>query len=209
MKNQNNNHILPKVLLAMLSLSLFACASKPKPAAEIYSNEPVVVADNNYDAPPSMDASNDQTPTVESSGIAAPSEEPTFTEPPVEEMNNVTPPMESTSSDEMAMLDSTAEPAATDSMDTTTTMTDGLSGTPADHFAVQVVASSSVENLNAFATKYGLSNELTAQVTVNDKTWTVLLLGTYPTLEAAKEALTSIQDKVDTSPWIRSVGSLQ
>ena len=197
----------------MLSLSLFACASKPKPAAEIYSNEPVVVANDNYNTPPSMEASNDQSPTVESSGIAAPSEEPTFTEPPVEEMNNVTPPMENTSSDEMAMLDSTAEPAATDTMDTTTTMTDvsstSLSGTPADHFAVQVVASSTVENLNAFATKHGLSNELTAKVTVNDKTWTVLILGTYPTLEAAKEALTSIQDKVDTSPWIRSVGSLQ
>lgn len=189
----------------MLSLSLFACASKPKPAAELYSNEPVVVANNNYNAPPSMDASNDQSPTIESSGIAAPSEEPTFTEPPVEEMNNITPPMENTSSDEMAMLDSTAEPAAMD----TTTMTNGLSGTPADHFAVQVVASSTIKNLNAFATKYGLSNELTAQVTVDDKTWTVLLLGTYPTLEAAKEALAGIQDKVDTSPWIRSVGSLQ
>lgn len=205
MKNQNNNHILPKVLLAVFSLSLFACASKPKPAAEIYSNEPVVVANDNYNSPPSMEASNDQSPTVESSGIAAPSEEPTFTEPPVEEMNNITPPMENTSSDEMAMLDSTTEPAVTDA----TTMTDGLSGTPADHFAVQVVASSTVENLNAFATKHGLSNELTAKVTVNDKTWTVLILGTYPTLEAAKEALTSIQDKVDTSPWIRSVGSLQ
>lgn len=171
MKNQNNNHILPKVLLAMLSLSLFACASTPKP-----------VADDNYNAPPSMEASNDQSLTAESSGITAPSEELTFTEPPVE----------NTSSYEMAALDLTI-----------------LSETPADHFAVQVVASSSVEKLNAFATKHGLSNELTAQVTVNDKTWTVLLLGTYPTLGAAKEALTSIQGKVNTSPWIRSVGSLQ
>lgn len=207
MKTQNNNPILPKILLALISLTLFACAAKPKPAAEIYSNEPVVVADDNYNAPPSMEASNDQSTTVESSGIAAPTEEPTFTEPPVEEMNNVTPPMENTSSDEMAMLDSTTEPAAMDTMAEVSST--NLSEIPADYFTVQVVASSTIENLNAFATKYDLSNDLTAQVTVDDKTWNVLLFGTYPTLEAAKEALTSIQDKVDTSPWIRSVGSVQ
>ena len=198
MKTQNIAQFLSKILLAVFIVSLFACSSKRKPAAEIYSNEPVVT-NNTYYEPPSSEsvsASTDQSTTVESSGIAAPAEENTFSEPPVHDM---------------AMLDSTTEmtpePEATPDM--TDTMATNISETPADYFAVQVVASSTIENLNAFATKYSLSNELTAQVTVNNKTWNVLLLGTYATLEQAKEALAGIQDKVDTSPWIRSVGSLQ
>lgn len=198
MKTQNNNQLLPKVLLAILSASLFACAAKPQPEAEIYSNEPMMVTHDNYNLPPSMDDAN----TVESSGITAPIEETSFTEPPVEEMNNVTPPMHEPVAEEMAMQDSmTTETAAAN--------TTNLNEIPADYFAVQVVASSTLRNLNAFATQHDLSNDLTTQVTVGNKTWNVLLLGTYSTLAAAKEALVSIQDKVNTSPWIRRVGSLQ
>lgn len=186
MKTQNNNQLLPKILLAILSASLFACSAKPRPEAEVYSNEPMMVTHDNYNLPPSMDDAN----TVESSGITAPIEETSFTEPPVEEMNNVMPPM--------------PEPVAEEMNNAT-----NISSIPADYFAVQVVASSTLENLNAFATQYGLSNDLTTQVTVDNKIWNVLLLGTYPTLAAAKEALVSIQDKVNTSPWIRRVGSLQ
>ena len=143
MKTQNIAQFLSKILLAVFIVSLFACSSKRKPAAEIYSNEPVVT-NNTYNEPPS-------------SGITAPAEENTFSEPPV---------------DDMAMLDSTTEmtPEPEATADMTDTMATNISETPADYFAVQVVASSTIENLNAFATKYSLSNELTAQVTVNNKT---------------------------------------
>lgn len=193
---KNNNQLLQKILLALFTVSLFACAAKPKPAPEIYADEPAT--NYTYHAPPSMEAS-----ATESSGIAAPVEEATFTEPPVEEMNNVMPPMESMAAEEMPV-----ESASSGMVMHDTNPTD-ISTVPASHFTVQIVASSNMKNLNAFATENGLSNELTAKVTVNDKTWNVLLLGTYPTLAAAKEALAGIKDKVSTSPWIRSVGSLQ
>ena len=222
---------LTRILLVAFSLSLFACASKPKPATEIYSNEPVVVANDNTamqaNEPPSMEPTTDPSNTVESSGIAAPDDQPSgFTEPPVEEMNGVVPPAESlandtstqdSSSDDMAALDAgtdttadmsipeTTEPAM--EMDTTSAGT--LSGVPTDHYTVQVVASSTMENLNAFASGHNLSTDLTAEVTVNDKTWHVLLVGTYATLAEAKTALADIKTKVDTEAWIRKVDSLQ
>ena len=214
---------LTRILLAAISLSLFACASKPKPATEIYSNEPVVVAN---DTPASMEPANDQSNTVESSGIAAPDDQPAgFTEPPVEEMNGVTPPAESmandtsmqdSSSDDMAALDAGTDTAADMStpettepaMEMDTASTGTLSGVPTDHYTVQVVASSTMENLNAFASQHHLSTNLTANVTVNDKSWHVLLFGTYATLTEAKAALSEIKTKVDTEVWIRKVGSL-
>jgi len=176
--------------------------------------------------PPSMEPATDQSNTVESSGIAAPDDQPSgFTEPPVEEMNGVTPPVESlandtsmqgSSSDDMAALDAGTDTTADMSTAETTepamemdTAAGTLSGVPTDHYTIQVVASSTMENLNAFANINNLSTDLTAEVTVNDKTWHVLLVGTYATLSEAKTALADIKTKVDTEAWIRKVGSLQ
>lgn len=172
MKTNNNDRILAKILLAIFTISFYGCASKPKPDAQIYSNEPVVVSENinnQYNEPPSE------------SGVSAPVESESFVEPPVEEMNGFAP-VEIT-------------PVT-------------INNAPADYFTVQVVASSTVTSLNAFATEHGLSNELTAQVTVNNKVWNVLLIGIYPTLTEAKAARADIRGKVRTSPWIRTIGSL-
>ena len=80
---------------------------------------------------------------------------------------------------------------------------------PANHYAVQVVASSSMENLMNFAKVNGLSDQWTAETMVNGKTWYVLLQGIYATKAEADAALSAAQSRFDTQPWIRTVGSLQ
>lgn len=84
----------------------------------------------------------------------------------------------------------------------------GIASQSANHYAVQVVASSSMANLKNFAQQHQLSDQWTAETIVDGKTWYVLLLGVYPTMTEAKDALASIQDQLDTSPWVRSIGSL-
>jgi DamX protein len=84
-----------------------------------------------------------------------------------------------------------------------------LRSQPAGHFAVQVCASRTLKQLAYFAKHHGLSDEWTAQTSVNGETWFVLLEGVYATKAEAREALDRVSSQVDTKPWIRSVGSLQ
>ena len=170
--NTNNNmgYLISKVLFIFTLISVIfsqtACSRAPKPVAETYVPEPVVIVDE----PQAMEPPPEEEPPlmVESSGI----------EPPVEENT---------------MMD--MAPAS-------------LRDTPADYYAIQVVASSSMKQLEAFAAANNLSTDLTATITVNNKTWNVLIYGTYPTLTEAKEAMPEVRTKVTTRPWIRTVGSL-
>ena len=84
-----------------------------------------------------------------------------------------------------------------------------INSQPPGHFAVQVVASSNIKNLKAFAQRNQISDEWVAETSVDGKTWFVLLQGVYPTISEAKEALEQASITLDTSPWVRSVGSLQ
>ena len=79
---------------------------------------------------------------------------------------------------------------------------------PATHFTVQVCASSSMENLQGFARANNLSDQWTAQTSVNGKIWYILLTGVYATKAEANAALGSVQG-IPTSPWVRTVGSVQ
>jgi len=191
------DYLISKALLPAIILSLAACSSKKPPEAEVISEEPVVVSNEQYNQPyepaveqinepfepaPAVEADMDQAAMEESSGIASPVEEIMINEPAAEVM--------------------TEEPV-------TEVPSNNISEIPADHFAVQLVASSTTENLTAFATRHDLSSDLTAQITVDGKIWHILLLGTYPTLAEAKEALAGINDKLTTSPWIRTIGSVQ
>lgn len=83
-----------------------------------------------------------------------------------------------------------------------------LSAQPADYFVVQVVASSTMAQLNGFANANNLSNEWVAETNVNGKTWYVLMSGVYPTKSEADQALASVSS-MDTRPWVRSIRSLQ
>lgn len=195
----NISRTLLKLTLPVFVLSLYACASKPPPSNDYGSDEPVIVGSENvaepyeppvsqinepYEPEPAMEPATDMAMNEESSGIVPPAEDTTMMEPPAE-----------TIMEEPAMQ----EPV----------MASAINATPADHFAVQIVAASSADNLIAFANKHGLSADLTTQITVNGKEWHVLLLGTYQTLAEAKEALAGVEGRFNTSPWIRKVGSLQ
>ena len=84
----------------------------------------------------------------------------------------------------------------------------GLAGQPAGNYAVQVVASSSMEQLTFFASQYQLSDEWVAETTVDGRIWYILMLGVYETKAEAEQALVNVQD-LETQPWIRTIGSVQ
>lgn len=87
--------------------------------------------------------------------------------------------------------------------------TGNLRSVPTNYFTVQVCASSSMENLRFFARQHNLSDQWAARTNVNGKNWYVLLLGVYPSRGEAVTALGSVRNRLDTTPWVRSMGSLQ
>ena len=79
---------------------------------------------------------------------------------------------------------------------------------PTDFFAVQVIALSSKESLEAFASEHQIKGMSAAEVVSGDKVMYVLLLGIYESREIAEEAASGLPPPFE-SPWIRSIGSLQ
>ncbi|MCW9015216.1 MAG: SPOR domain-containing protein [Gammaproteobacteria bacterium] len=182
-------------LVVGATITLAACASKPSPWSQQASPwdsrqaevEPVAEAEPLE--PVGMSA-------MESAASAEDSEYPVEPGDMVEPQPVV---MAEPEPEPMPMMEAEPMPAASG----------GVMSQPANHYAVQVVASSSMEGLRAFARQHQLSDQWTAETSVNGKTWFVLLLGVYPTKTEANDALASVQGELDTSPWIRSVGSLQ
>lgn len=93
-------------------------------------------------------------------------------------------------------------------MEATVSVGGGLAGQPAGYYAVQVVASSTMDQLTSFARQHQIDDQLVAETNVHGKVWYVLMLGIYPSKGEAEQALLSVQD-LETQPWIRTVGSLQ
>ncbi|MCK4707742.1 MAG: hypothetical protein KAU21_03920, partial [Gammaproteobacteria bacterium] len=113
---------ISKALLPVIILSLAACASTQP--AETIPEEPVVVSNEQYNQP---------------------------YEPPVEQINEPFEPepvmesgMDQAIMEESSGIASPAEEIVTE------IPTNNISEIPADHFAVQLVASSTTENLTAF-----------------------------------------------------------
>ena len=79
---------------------------------------------------------------------------------------------------------------------------------PESFWAVQLIALSSKESLEAYARQHGLRGMSAAEISANGKTFYVLLLGIYESKEIAIEASADLGPPFE-SPWIRSVGSLQ
>lgn len=81
---------------------------------------------------------------------------------------------------------------------------------PAEFYAVQVVALSSMAALEDFRTAHRLSGVLGAQVESGGRVYYVLLLGVYETLADARAAAESRPESLQaTTPWIRKLGTLQ
>ncbi len=83
-----------------------------------------------------------------------------------------------------------------------------LAEQPAGMFAVQVVASGSMDQLSLFAKQNQLSDEWVAETTVDGRVWFVLMSGVYGSKLEAEQALAGLQE-LGTQPWIRTVGSVQ
>ena len=201
-----NTKSLPLSLVLVGSVLLAACSSKPSPWAETSSPW-----DNRQQAEPEMVepvVAEEATPTefVDMAAVEvaqAPAEESMYAESVYgEPMPSEAMPVEEATAEPVMM-----EPVAPEEMAPIAVAGD-LTAQPAEYFVVQVVASSTMAQLNDFANANSLSNDWVAETNVDGKTWYVLMLGVYPTKSEADEALASV-NSMDTQPWVRTVGSLQ
>ena len=85
-----------------------------------------------------------------------------------------------------------------------------LTDLPADFYAVQIMAMSSKESLEAFVAREGISNMSAARVERDGALFYVLLLGIYEDADKARRAVASLPEEIaGAEPWIRPLGSLQ
>lgn len=188
-----------KFLLLLGSVLLTACSSKPSPWAETSSpwgSAPQAEVVETTDTVEAMDEGTVQ---------AEPVDEVMAVEEPMAPLPVEPVPVESTMYQSEPVPMEPAEPVLPEA---SVVMPGNLAAQSANAFVVQVVASSTMKQLNEFARKHQLSDEWVAETSVNGKTWHVLLLGVYPDRAAAEQALQTVKD-LDTRPWIRTVGSLQ
>lgn len=198
-----NTKIIKQAGMSVLALgvvfALGACASKPSPWSQQAS--PWDSREVTQEEVPMDEMAADQSPFVddaaslESSGIAGPMDEGM----PMEE-----PMMDESMMEESAGMEAEPEPVMASAF-----IGGSINSQPPGYYALQVVASSSMENLRAFSTRHQISDQWVAETSVNGKTWFVLLQGIYPTMNEAKDALMQVSPNIETIPWIRSVGSLQ
>lgn len=79
---------------------------------------------------------------------------------------------------------------------------------PPEFWAVQLIALSSKEALEAYARQHNVKGMPAARIAVDGKLFYILLLGIYETRALAAEASTELPAPF-SNPWIRSVRSLQ
>ncbi len=85
-----------------------------------------------------------------------------------------------------------------------------LANLPEDFYTVQLMAMSSAEALEAYVNEHGLQGMSAARVERDGRLYYVLLLGIYETAEQARDAAAELPPSLaGTSPWVRTVGSLQ
>lgn len=197
-----NTKSIPLSLVLVGSVMLTACSSKPSPWAESSSpwnsrGEQVEAEPVATDAAEPLDMQDaapveDDMALIESETMPtdAAMEQPMYASEPMPVIEEEPVPVESVLSESGTMI-----------------MGD-LASQPADYFAVQVVASSTMQQLTDFAQKNQISDQWVAETNVGGKTWYVLMLGVYPTKAEANQALSSV-NYLGTQPWVRSVGSVQ
>ena len=81
---------------------------------------------------------------------------------------------------------------------------------PADFYAVQILAMSSRQALEAYAEEHDLPSMAAARVARNGEIYYVLLLGVYRDKSTAEEAAAYLPERIMLqNPWVRSMQSLQ
>ncbi len=179
--------ILSFVLVLIASAMLGACSSKPSPWAEASSPWDNTQEESQEPEPLEIADIEPVEPTSVEDTIEP---EPVIEEPEVVEAEPEPEP----------------EPIVEEPVQMATG--DGLAGQPAGYYAVQVVASSSMDQLTDFANANQISDQWVAETTVEGRVWYVLMLGVYPTKEEAEQAMQSVVE-LETLPWVRTVASIQ
>ncbi len=198
-----NNKIVP-MMLVVAGIGLSACSSKPAPWAESQSPWENRAEDSGV-----------QPVVMEEAEPVMATDMPAMEVAPVE---MTAMEQDAMPGDAQAVMSGTgmmeAEPVVTESMDMAVAeapmmpVTGSLAQQPANYFAVQVVASSTMKQATDFAQANNISEQWIAETSVNGKTWYVLMLGVYPNRAEADQALASVKD-LNTQPWVRTVGSIQ
>ena len=79
---------------------------------------------------------------------------------------------------------------------------------PSSHYAVQVYASSSTDNMDRYKSTKGLE-DLTAVKTDRNGSPVYVLISLHEDRISAVEAASNLEQIIGSKPWVRSVGSLQ
>lgn len=91
------------------------------------------------------------------------------------------------------------------------TVDDPLLTQPEDHFAVQLIALQSEEDVLTYARSNGISEPMYTEIENDGTRWYVLLLGVYPDQQTAASARDewARTKSLKAQPWIRRLGPLQ
>jgi len=194
-----SKQILPITLVLAAGMALSACSSKPSPWSESSSPWEARSEQGAEPEPLAIDEIEPavvQEETIDPVGYAPTEDTSAYAEgqSSIEE-----PPMDEPYVEPEPVVEEEPAPVAAGG---------GLAAQPSGMYAVQVVASSSMDQLNFFASQNQLSDEWVAETVVDGRTWFVLMSGVYATKGEAEQALTGLQE-LGTDPWIRTVGSVQ
>ncbi|MBD2814811.1 SPOR domain-containing protein [Xenorhabdus sp. Flor] len=103
----------------------------------------------------------------------------------------------------------TAKPAIIDhqaNKQSVANATGDLLKVPANRFTLQLSSASRSDTLIAFAKKNNLSNYKVYETKRNDKTWFILIYGSYNSAFEAKKAISSLPTDIQTQkPWVRKL----
>jgi septal ring-binding cell division protein DamX len=80
---------------------------------------------------------------------------------------------------------------------------------PDNHFAVQLIAAKNRQGIATYRQSHPDQQTIELQTVVNQDPWYILLLGIYPSQEAAKSAIKAMSPAPSADPWIRSMGPLK
>jgi len=197
------NKKLGLILLAIGVIGLSACSSKPSPWTQ--QSSPWANREGEAPAAEAQPLPDEQSPFADQ----ATKDDSTATAEPMMGGDMMGEPAEPLPMEPAEPM----EPAPMAGMAEEPMMGSGQPGDirsqPPGYYTVQLVASSNMKNLMAFTRRNNLSDQWVAETNVNGKTWYVLLSGVYATRDEAQAALADARAKLTTSPWIRSVGSVQ
>ena len=96
------------------------------------------------------------------------------------------------------------------SIDAPTAMSINLLAQPAEHYAVQLIATANLDLAEQFTAEHSLDDTITVQLARDEELYVVVLLGVYSTYADAEAAVDGRGESLaDIKPWIRPLESIQ